>query len=115
MSGANRITAALVLIAVTAAACAVEAAPPKGTCSPGYEERSGLGSFSARQPGPGAPIDWGLYPDYPAIRFDLQVHVGSRLVDERKQTTPPRGTVRAADVAGKSGQDLTVAGRLLDG
>jgi hypothetical protein len=115
MSGAKRITAALVLVAATTAGCAVEASPPKGNCSPSYEERSGLGSFSAQQPDHGAPIDWGLYPDYPAIRFELQVHVGSRLVDERKQTTPPRGAVRAEDVAGKAGQDLTVAGRLLDG
>jgi hypothetical protein len=115
MSGANRITAALVLVAATTAACAVAASPPRGNCSPTYEVRSGLGSYSAQQPGPGAPVDWGLYPDYPAIRFDLQVYVGSRLVDERKQTTPPHGTVRAEDVAGRSGQDLTVAGRLLDG
>jgi len=103
------------LIAVVTAGCAVQAAPAKGNCSPSYEVHSGMGSFAARQPGPGAPVEWGLYPDYPAIRFELQVYAGNKLVDERKQTTPPRGTVKAADVAGKSGQDLTVSGRLLDG
>jgi hypothetical protein len=115
MSGTSRIVNALLLVAATAAGCEAQAAPPEGTCSPAYELRSGMGSFSARQSGPGAPVVWGLYPDYPAIRFELQVYVGSRLVDERKQATPPSGTVRAEDVAGKTGQDLTVAGRLLDG
>jgi hypothetical protein len=116
MSGANRISVAVALaIASTAAGCAVAASPPKGDCSPSYEVRSGLGSFSVQQPAPGAPIDWGIYPDYPAIRFELQVFVGSRMVDEQKQATPPHGTVRAEDVVGNSGRDLTVEGRLLDG
>jgi hypothetical protein len=111
----NRIGAALTLVAAVAAGCTAEASPAKGNCSPNYEVRSGLGSFSASQPAPGAPIDWGLYPDYPAIHFEVQVYVGSTVVDERKQDTPPRGTIRAVDVAGRSGQDLTVSGRLLDG
>ena len=116
MSGMRwRAVAVLIAIAATTVACEATAAPPKGDCAPNYEVRSGLGSFSATQSGPGAPIAWGIYPDYPALHFELQVFAGSRLVDERKQATPPHGTVRAEDVAGRSGQDLTVQGRLLDG
>jgi hypothetical protein len=114
MPNANRIVASLLLV-LAVAGCRAQVEPPKGSCSPAYELRSGMGSFTARQPGPGAPVDWGLYPMDPALRFELQVYVGNRLVDERAQTTPPSGTVRAEDVAGEAGQDLTVSGRLLDG
>jgi hypothetical protein len=112
MSNARK-TAAAALAVVAVAGCRAQVEPPKGSCSPAYEVRSGMGSFTAKQPGPGAPVDWGIYPDYPALRFELQVYVGNRLVDEREQTTPPSGTIR--DVSGAAGQDLTVAGRLLDG
>jgi hypothetical protein len=113
----SRITGAVVLAAAvaTTAGCEAAAAPPKAGCAPSYQVRSGLGSFTATQSGPGAPVDWGLYPGYPAIHFELKVFAGNKLVDERKQATPPKGTVRAEDVAGRSGQDLTVEGRLLDG
>jgi hypothetical protein len=105
---------ALAVLTATAAGCAVEASPPKGNCSPGYEAPSKLGSFSAQQSGPGASIQWGIYPNYPAARFVVDVFAGSRKVDHKDQNYPPHGSVNAKDVAGKSGQDFTVSGQITD-
>src|SRR3954454_142285 len=105
---------ALAVVAATAAGCAVEASPPKGDCSPIYEAPSKLGSFSAQQSGPGASIQWGIYPNYPASRFVVDVFAGSKKVDHKDQAYPPHGSVNARDVAGRSGQDFTVSGQITD-
>lgn len=94
--------------------CAVEVSPPKGNCSPSYEAPSEYGSFSAQQSGPGAPIQWGIYPNYAVSRFVVDILVGSRRVDHKDQIYPPHGSVSATDVRGRSGQDLTVSGQITD-
>jgi hypothetical protein len=107
------IALAVVLVALTAG-CAVEASPPKGNCSPGYEAPSKLGSFSAQQRGPGAGIQWGIYPNYPATRYVVDIFVGRQKVDGKNQTYPPHGSVSASAVAGRSGQDFTASGQIFD-
>jgi hypothetical protein len=87
------------LVALTSG-CVVEASPPKGNCSPSYEAPSELGSFSAQQRGPGAPIQWGIYPNYPATRYIVDIFVGKGKVDGKNQAYPPHGSVSARDVAG---------------
>ncbi|WP_214404725.1 hypothetical protein [Pseudonocardia lacus] len=104
---------AIALVALTAG-CAVEASPPKGNCSPGYEAPSKLGSFSAQQRGPGAAIQWGIYPNYPATRYIVDIFVGRQKVDGKNQAYPPHGSVSARTVAGKSGQDFTASGQIFD-
>src|SRR3954465_2543941 len=84
---------ALAVLTATAAGCAVEASPPKGNCSPGYEAPSKLGSFSAQQSGPGATIQGGISPNYPAARFVVDVCAGSRKVAHKDQSSPPHGSV----------------------
>ncbi len=102
------------VVAATTAGCAVEASPPKGNCSPIYEAPSKLGSFSAQQRGPGAPIQWGIYPNYPATRFVLDIFAGTDKVDHKDQNYPPHASVPPVKLRGKSGQDFAVSGQIVD-
>ena len=113
MSG-RWLAALAVVVLTTTGGCAVEVSPPKGDCSPSYAAPSEYGSFSAQQSGPGAPIQWGIYPNYPVARFVVDVLVGSRRVDHKDQNYPPHGSVSATDVRGRSGEDLTVSGQITD-
>ena len=113
----KRIAVIVTALAVTAGAtaCAVEVSPPKRSCSPEYRAPSKYGSFSAQQSGPGASIQWGIYPNYPATRYVADVYVGSTRFDHKDQNYPPHGSVPSRVVRGKGGQDFTVSGVIYDG
>jgi hypothetical protein len=108
------VAAVVVALVALTAGCAIEASPPKDNCSPGYEAPSQLGKYSAQQRGPGAPIQWGIYPNYPATRYIVDIYAGKDKVDGKNQAYPPHGSVPPVKLAGKSGQDFTASGQIID-
>lgn len=95
-------------------ACSAEVQPSIGNCSPSYTPTSKYGRFSAQQRGPGAPIQWGIYPNMAATRFVVDVYVGSHRVDRKDQNYPPHGSVSAADVRGRARQIFRISGTAWD-
>jgi hypothetical protein len=106
---------AAITFACGLAGCAVEAKAPVGNCSPSYTPSSKYGNFSAQQSGPGASIQWGIYPNVAASRYVVDVYVGNRRVDHKDQAYPPHGSVSATDVRGKGGQVFGISGQAWDG
>jgi hypothetical protein len=79
-------------------ACSVYESAPKRSCSPSYVAPSKYGNYSAQQAGPGRSIQWGIYPNFAASHYTVNVFMGSRRVDDKDQSYPPHGSVNAVDV-----------------
>lgn len=103
-----RRTRALVLVIAVAAASGCEGLDDAGTtthsCSPSYVDENKFGRISAQQAGPGARINWGVYPkkkDY--VRYVARLYIDSRKLGGGKdQKYDPHGTVNADTVKAKS-------------
>jgi hypothetical protein len=94
-------------------ACSVYESAPKRSCSPSYVAPSKYGNYSAQQAGPGRSIQWGIYPNFAASHYTVDVFMGSRRVDHKDQSYPPHGSVNAVDV--RHHVDFTVSGTITRG
>ena len=87
------------------------------SCSPGYVDENDFGRVSAEQAGPGALIQWGVYPKRSYQRYVVRLYIDSRkLGGGRDQNYEPHGTVNADTVTakGKTGSVLRIEGETYD-
>jgi hypothetical protein len=68
-----------------------------------------LGTISAQQAGPGESIQWGVYPNEPAVRYVVDVYMNKTRVDSKDQSYPPHGSVSKKQVV--SGGIFRLEGR----
>lgn len=103
MRRAVRLVAVLTLVVLVpfASGCAstVRIGSPQHSCSPGFEPSNEHGRITAQQRGQGSGIQWGVYPNVPAVRFVADVYVNNRRVDHKDQNYPPHGSVPASQIA----------------
>src|SRR6266567_4231938 len=99
-----------VIIVILGAACTqmVGGENPNQPCSPGARYSSQYGLIAIQQAGPGAPLQWGLYPHVPASRYVVDVFVGKNRVDHKDQNYPPHGSINAKDLY--TGAQVAVTG-----
>lgn len=107
--------AATVLGAVAITGCnPAEFRQSLASCTPSYNPHSGFGSFSVQQRGPGAPIQYGIYPSPKSAGtyYYLVVTISGKRkpYDVKRQDYPPHGSVDAPTVRRYEGHTLTLAG-----
>lgn len=96
------------------AGCAstVRLGSPEHSCSPGFQPSNELGTLTAQQRGPGYGIQWGVYPNVPAVTYTVDVFVNNRRDDHKVQAYPPHGSVNAAKL--KTGDVFRLEGQAVD-
>lgn len=92
----------LAIAAISACAGVGNTAETTHSCSPSYVDENDFGRVTARQAGPGALIQWGVYPNRSYKRYVVRLYIDSRkLGGGRDQNYEPHGTVDADVVMAK--------------
>jgi len=111
------LTVTLAIAAISACAGVGNTAETTHSCSPSYVDEDEFGRVSAQQAGPGALIQWGVYPKRSYQRYTVRLYIDSRkLSGGRDQDYEPRGTVDADVVMakGKTGSVFRLEGETHD-
>lgn len=99
---ASRLVAVLSIVVLVAIAsgCAstVRIGSPQHSCSPRFEPSNEYGRITAQQRGQGSGIQWGVYPNVPAVRFVSDVYINNWRIDHKDQSYPPHGSVPASQI-----------------